>query len=154
MDIKDQKKAPISNSGTLTSCLADLIKLPMPALRATRSLSSLNSSLAGITGELPRVGERLGDALRVGGALETSISMKLEDLRRSAGSSAKRVEMGLGGRCIERLSRTTVEGRWNDQVRTRSSARAWHPMRQKTRAVCSTKLNSVRPEISLVPCAV
>ena len=28
------------------------------------------------------------------------------------------------------------------------------PILQKTRAIWSTKLNSVRPEISLVPCAV
>ncbi len=60
----------------------------------------------------------------------------------------------------------------NDQDLTTSTARAWQPlknkkesaqmtllrqsltMRQNTRAVCSTKLNSVLPEISLVPFAV
>ena len=122
----------MSNSGTLTSCFADLMRLPMPALRATKSPSSLSSSFTVRTGEAslpsrppPRVGESDGDARRVGGADETSISMKIDDLRRSAGSSAKRVEIGLGGRrSTERLSRTTVDGRWNDHVRTRSSASA------------------------------
>lgn len=117
----------MSNSGTLTSCLADFMRLPMPAFRATRSPSSLNSSFTIGTGDEPRAGERVGDALRVGGAVVTSISMRMDDLWRSAGSSAKRVEIGLLGRSMERLSRTTVDGRWNDQDRTRSSARAWHP---------------------------
>ncbi len=115
----------MSNSGTLTSCFADFIKLPMPAFRATKSPSSLSSSLALLrTGDVPRVGERDGDALRVGGAVSMSMSMSIDDWRRNAGSSAKRVERGLGGRRRARVSRTTVDGRWKDHVRTRFKARA------------------------------
>ena len=61
------------------------------------------------------------------------------------------------------------EGRSNDQDRTRSKARTWQPttiseqnegedrhlpILQNARAIWRTKLNSARPEISLVPCAV
>lgn len=122
----------MSNSGTFTSCFADFIKLPIPALRATRSPSSfsVSSSFATRGGEPPREGEREGDARRVGGAVVTSMSMRIEDLWRSAGSSAKRVDTGLGGRRAARPSRTTVDGRWKDHERTRSSARTWHPGRQ------------------------
>ena len=114
----------MSNSGTLTSCFADFIKLPMPALRATKSPSSLNSSRTLRTGDVPRVGERDGDALRVGGAVDMSMSIRMDDWRRRAGSRAKRVDSGLGGRRKARVSRTTVDGRWKDHVRTRSRARA------------------------------
>ena len=126
----------MSNSGTLTSCLADFMRLPIPALRATRSPSSLNSSLVAGTGDLSRVGEPVGDALRVVGAVVTSMSMRIDDLLRSAGSSAKRVEIGLGG-CRARLSRTTVDGLSNDHVRTRSNASAWQPRGRVTRALIS-----------------
>ena len=114
----------MSNSGTLTSCFADLMRLPMPALRATKSPSCLSSTFSGGTGELGRAGERVGDALRVGGAVETSMSMRIDVLWRNAGSRAKRVEIGLGGLHSDRRSRTTVDGLWNDHVLTRSSASA------------------------------
>ena len=70
-----------------------------------------------------------GDDRRVGGAVDKSMSIMIEDLRRKAGSSANilRAVVGLGGEtlCVE--SWLTTDGRSNDQDLTRSNASAWHP---------------------------
>ena len=118
----------MSNSGTLRSCFADFIRLPMPALRAIRSFSSFTSSVPLVTGTSGLLsGEpRVGDAGRVGGNESMCMSIMMDERRRRAGSSAKRVVIGLGGRRMVVLvgSCTTTEGLSNDQVLTRSNARA------------------------------
>lgn len=120
-----QKKAFISNSGTLTSCFADFIKLPSPAFRASTSPSFNSSSIRVGDAGLPfSVSLGAGEAPRVGGAVVTSISIKIEDLRRRAGSRAKRADTGLGGGREEGPSGIVTDGLSNDQVRTRSNAKA------------------------------
>jgi hypothetical protein len=71
-----------------------------------------------------------GDDRRVGGAVDKSISIMIEDLRRIAGSSASilRAVVGLGGEIFCAGSWLIADGRSNDQDLTRSNARAWHPM--------------------------
>jgi hypothetical protein len=70
-----------------------------------------------------------GDARRVGGAVNRSMSIMIEDLRRMAGSSVSilRVVVGLEGAICCTESRVKWDGRSNDQDLTRSNARAWHP---------------------------
>jgi hypothetical protein len=118
-----------------------------------------------------------GEALRVGGRDKMSISIIIEDLRRNAGSRGNNGREGNGdvidpfSTVGERLGPwTAVEGRANDHERTRSNANTWQPygksiifciwnamerlpILQNTRDICKTKLNSARPEISLVPFA-
>jgi len=146
----------MSNSSTLTSCLADLIKFPIPAFLANRSLSLI------VSPAIPFEVIRSGDALRVGGSDDISMSIMMDERFRSAGSRGnigRREDLGLDGAVsfvaspFVASSRWTVDGRSNDHERTRSSARAWQPIRQNTRAICRTKLNSARPDISLVPLA-
>ena len=104
-----------------------------------------------------------------------SISIMIEDLRRNAGSRGNNGREG-DGDAIDPFSAvgerpwTAVEGRANDHERTRSNANTWQPIEksfifyiwnamerlpilQNTRDICKTKLNSARPEISLVPFA-
>lgn len=164
----------MSNSSTLTSCLADLIKFPIPAFLANRSLSLI------VSPAIPFEVIRSGDALRVGGSDDISMSIMMDERFRSAGSRGnigRREDLGLDGAVsfvgspFVASSRWTVDGRSNDHERTRSNARAWQPqhtqseinsggrkkwhtpIRQNTRAICRTKLNSARPDISLVPLA-
>lgn len=133
----------MSNSGTWTSCFADFIKLPKPALRAKKSLSSLMTGTVGTTGDVlsaPFLASRSGDAERVAGNENMSMSIFMDERRRRAGSSGNtglRVIVGLGG--SEALStsmglagalssercprRSAVDGRSKDHERTRSSAR-------------------------------
>lgn len=129
----------MSNSGTCTSCFADFIKLPSPALRASTSVSSLAGS-SSMTDEAARSGE----VARVGGIEGMSISISIDDRRRIPGPSPsidlRDMEglMGGGGAFFmfnfsaNEDCRTTV-GRSNDHDRTRSSARTWHPVRCKQR---------------------
>ena len=161
----------MSNSGTFTSCFAVFIKFPKPAFRAKRSLSSWIVSIKCCFGSVSLAGE----ALRVGGRDKMSMSIMIEDLRRRAGSRGNNGLEG-DGTTIDPLStvgerlRTAVDGRANDHERTRSNASTWQPMGnqlhvyladamqrlpilQNTRDICKTKLNSARPEISLVPFA-
>lgn len=107
----------MSNSGTCTSCFAVFKRLPNPAFRAIKSPSSLMVSFVRDAGSSPAPGS--GDGRRVGGAVNRSMSMMIEDLRRMAGSSASilRAVVGLGGAIFR-------EGRSNDQDLTRSNARA------------------------------
>ena len=66
---------------------------------------------------------RTGEAERVGGREIMSMSITIEDLRRKAGSNGKSGR-GTGAAVLEILgSRTTVDGRTNDQDRTRSKAK-------------------------------
>jgi len=121
----------------------------------------------------------VGEALRVGGRDKMSISIMIEDLRRKAGSRGNNGREGDGATkepfsiVGERLGLwTAVDGRANDHERTRSNANTWQPMGnqldlcfrtcnatqrlpilQNTRDICNTKLNSARPDISLVPFA-
>jgi hypothetical protein len=71
-----------------------------------------------------------GDDRRVGGAVDKSMSIMIEDLRRIAGSSASilRAVVGLGGENLCMGSWLTTDGRSKDQDLTRSNASAWHPM--------------------------
>lgn len=115
----------MSNSGTCTSCFADFISLPMPALRAIKSPSL--SVIASCCNVAPFVGGRVGDAERVGGSVGISMSIMMVDCRRIAGSSANRVAIGLGGLRDVGESRTAVDGRSKDHERTRSKASAWQP---------------------------
>lgn len=103
----------------------------MPAFLASRSPSSLIVSPA-----IPFEAFRSGDALRVGGSDETSMSIMMDERLRSAGSRGnidRREDLGLDGvvSCVEApfvvSFRWTVEGRSNDHERTRSSARTWQP---------------------------
>lgn len=87
----------MSNSGTATFCLADFIKLPIPALRAMTSFSSVTVSATGGKPFTPFVPLSMGDAGRVGGSESTDISIKIDALLRIAGSKANRVIVGLGG---------------------------------------------------------
>jgi hypothetical protein len=80
---------------------------------------------------------RSGEALRVGGSDEMSISIIMDDRLRRAGSSGnidRRVDLGFGdaiflGSYVETAfgasgkSRAMVDGRSNDHERTRSRAR-------------------------------
>lgn len=140
-----QKKAPMSNSGTWTSCLADFIRLPRPALRARKSPSSfIGIGSSGIVGSIEGA-RRLGDADRVGGSEGMSMSMMIEDLLRIAGSRANmECRDALSSSRIEDIgvSRMIVDGLSNDQERTRSSPRTWHPKQAvSTNKRCiSTKL--------------
>lgn len=56
--------------------------------------------------------------------------MNTEALCRRAGSSVRRVDIGLEGSgfALGFLSGTIREGRWKDHVRTRSRAMTWQPM--------------------------
>ena len=125
---QDQKNEFISNSGTSTSCLAVFIRLPSPAFRAIKSLSSLIVFMSGAGGSSTPLGS--GDARRVGGSVNKSMSMMIEDLRRMAGSSASilRTVVGLGGEIFCVGSWVSTDGRSNDHVLTRSNASAWHPV--------------------------
>jgi len=89
----------MSNSGTLTSCFADFIRFPSPALRAKKSLSSWIVSIG--RGLVPAC--LSGEALRVGGRDVTSISIKIEDLRLKAGSSGNKGREGMGAGMVELL---------------------------------------------------
>lgn len=121
---QDQKNEFISNSGTSTSCLAVFKRLPSPAFRAIKSPSSLMVSMSGAGGSSTPLGS--GDARRVGGSADKSMSMMIEDLRRMAGSSASilRAVVGLGGETFCVGSWATTDGRSNDHVLTRSNASA------------------------------
>lgn len=145
-EIVRQKNAFISNSGTCTSCLADFIKLPNPALRAIKSFSSLIVGKV-VTGDVfssPFFPLRSGDVERVSGKDNISTSILIDERRRKERSSWNigiRVIVGLGG--SETLSesigvvgvlvslsarRGVTEGLSKDQERTRSSARTWQPV--------------------------
>jgi len=123
-----QKNEFISKSGTSTSCLAVFMRLPSPAFRAIKSPSSLIVSMSGAGGSSTPLGS--GDARRVGGSIDKSMSIMIEDLRRMAGSSASilRTVVGLGGETFCVGSWVTTLGRSNDQLLTRSNASAWHPI--------------------------
>jgi hypothetical protein len=78
-------------------------------------------------------GGLLGVPLSVDGKEVRSMSIMIDDRRLVAGSSGKS-----GGAKVKLMAPfrgetggewTTVDGRANDQDRTRSSARAWHPKR-------------------------
>jgi len=122
---------------------------------------------------------RGGDGPRVGGNEGSSMSMIIEDRRkrviflrivgdgggRLRDDEASRVgdvdESKPFARSCKRNSKgsamsrgtgaTAMMGRSNDHDRTRSNARTWQPILHNTRAIWCTKLNSVCPEISLVP---
>lgn len=97
----------------------------MPALRATRSPFSCCGCITSVSAEGVLLGaRRVGDALRVDGAVGMSMSIMIDDCRRMAGSRAKRVASGLGGCRIIGDSRTAVDGLSKDHVRTRSRAKA------------------------------
>jgi hypothetical protein len=63
-----------------------------------------------------------------------SMSIRIEDLRRMAGSIASilRAVVGLGGPVCCTRSWVSRVGRSNDQDLTRSNARAWHPTERIT----------------------
>jgi len=87
----------MSNSGTCTSCFAVFKRLPNPAFRAIKSPSSLIVSFISDVGGSPAP-RGSGDGRRVGGAVNKSMSIMIEDLRRMAGSNASiRTVVGLGG---------------------------------------------------------
>ena len=110
----------MSNSGTWTSCFADFNKLPMPALRANRSLSSLMAS----TGWDWNFVCASGVSCRVGGRERMSMSIMIDDWRRSERSRGNEVRDGTGDRTDgEYEGRITDVGRVNDHPRTRSKAR-------------------------------
>lgn len=119
----NELKESILNSGTWTSCLADLSRLPRPALRAKRSLSSLMGSSVGTL-----TSERSGETLRVGAVDAMSMSMIIDERLRSLGSSAsdlRNAVYGLGGGSNGAM--TEIDGRSKDHERMRSSASAWQP---------------------------
>jgi len=92
----DQKNESISKSGTCTSCFAVFKRLPNPAFRAIKSPSSLMVSFMSGRGSPVSLGS--GEGRRVGGAVDKSMSIMIEDLRRKAGSRANiRAVFGLGG---------------------------------------------------------
>jgi hypothetical protein len=67
---------------------------------------------------------RTGEAERVGGREIMSMSIIIEDLRRRKAGSNGKSGRGTGAAVLEILgSRTTVDGRANDQDRTRSKAK-------------------------------
>jgi hypothetical protein len=71
-----------------------------------------------------------GDDRRVGGAVDKSMSILIEDRRRIAGSNASilRAVVGLGGDIFCMGSWASTDGRSKDQDLTRSNASAWQPM--------------------------
>ena len=87
----------MSNSGTVTFCLADFMRLPIPALRAITSFSSVTVSETGERPLMPLAGLLTGEAGLVGGSESTDMSMRMDALLRMAGSNANRVIVGLGG---------------------------------------------------------
>lgn len=110
----------ILNSGTWTSCLADLSRLPRPALRAKRSLSSFMVSCMGTL-----TSDRLGETLRVEAGDATSMSIIIDGRLRSFGSRAKdlrNVADEVGGGSVG--AGIDIDGRSKDHERTRSSASA------------------------------
>jgi len=101
----------------------------MPAFLASKSPSSLMDSSA-----MPLGAVCSGEALRVGGSDEMSISIIMDALLRRAGSRGNidREDKGLGDDTVlgsydafdaSGKSRAMVDGRSNDHERTRSSAR-------------------------------
>ena len=133
----------MSNSGTLTSCFADFIKLPKPAFRANRSLSSWIVSIKCRSRSVLLTGE----ALRVGGRDRMSISIIIDDLRRNAGSRGNNGREG-DGDAIDPFSAvgerpwTAVEGRANDHERTRSNAKTWQPSENRLNLEFGTQCNA------------
>jgi len=165
------ENALMSNSGTATSFFALFIRLPNPvrfAMISASAATSLTDCDIGCSSIVVR-GTGPGDVGRVVGRLGISMSISNEERRtRSVPPKERRGTDGDGVRSFrfspaafaEWSSKAWVESLFGgamyvkDQCNTRSSARPWQPIRQNTRAICSTKLNSVRPEISLEPLTV